>query len=92
MQKLKVKDCSLSLLQVYAPNAVSKYQVFVDDFNDALQRIGSTESTNLLGDFNAHIGTYCGTWKGVIGKHGDPAFNENGRRLLQFVVATGFAL
>ena len=40
MLKLKVKDWSLCLLQVYAPNAASKYQAFVDDVNDALQRLG----------------------------------------------------
>ena len=57
MLKLKVKDRLLCLLQEYAPNAVSEYQAFVDDVNDTLQRVGSTESTILLGDFNAHIGT-----------------------------------
>ena len=83
MLKFKVKDRSLCLLQVYAPNAVSEYQGFVDDVNDALQRVKSTESTIHLGDFNAHIGTNSETWKGMIGRHGDPAFNENSQRLLQ---------
>ena len=27
--------------------AVSEYQVFVDDVNDALQRVGSTESVSI---------------------------------------------
>ena len=53
--KLKVKDRSLCLLQVYALNAVSEYQTFVDDVKDALRRVGSTESTIILGDFNVHI-------------------------------------
>ena len=65
------------------PNALGEHQAFVDDVNDALQRVGSTESTILLGNFNAHIGTDSKTWKGVIGRHGDPGFNENGRYLLQ---------
>ena len=91
MLKLKVKDRSLCLLQVYAPNAVSEYQAFVDDVNDALQRVGSTESVILLGDFNAHIGKDSKIWKGEIGWHGDPAFNENGR-YSSFVVAAGSAL
>ena len=56
MLKLKVKDRSLCLLQVYALNAVSEYQTFVDDVKDALRRVESTETTILLGDFNAHIG------------------------------------
>ena len=50
-------------MQVYASNAVGEYQVFVDDVNDALQREESTESKNLLGDFNIHIGTENETWR-----------------------------
>ena len=83
--KLKVKDRSLRQLQMYAPNAVSEHQVFVNDVDDALQRVGvgSTKSTIFLRDFNAHIGIDRATRKGVIGKHRDLAFNENGRYLLQ---------
>ena len=51
MLKLRVKDWSLRLLQVYAPNAVIEYQAFVDDVNDALQRLGSTESALLFVGF-----------------------------------------
>ena len=83
MLKLKVKDWSFYLLQVYAPNAVNEYQSFMNDVNDALQRVGSTESNTLVGDFNAHIGTDSETWKGVIGKAWRSAFNENDRYLLQ---------
>ena len=92
MLKLKVKDRSLCLLQVYAPNAVSEYQVFVDDVNDALQRVASTEFTIVLGDFNAHIGTDNETWKGVIGRHGDPAFNKNMLYLLQLCCSNGLCI
>ena len=49
MLKLKVKDRLLYLLQVYAPNAVREYQAFVDDVNDALQKVRSTESAILWG-------------------------------------------
>ena len=63
MLKLKVSDRSLCLWQVYAPNATSEYQTFVDEVNDALLRVSATESTVFMGDFNAHVGT--DTWKGV---------------------------
>ena len=67
MLKLKLLDRSLCLLQVYAPNATSEYQAFVDEVNDALLRVSATESTVLvMGDFNAHVGTDTDTWKGVI--------------------------
>ena len=79
MLKLKVKDRSLCLLQVFALNAVNEYQAFVDNVNDALR---ITEYTILLRDFNAHIGTGSETRKGVIGRCVDPTFNENGRYLL----------
>ena len=67
MLKLKALDRSLSLLQVYAPNATSEYQAFVDDVNDAVLRVSPTESTVLMGDFNTHVGTDTDTWKGVVG-------------------------
>ena len=35
--------------------AVSEYQAFVDDVNDAFQKERSIESTIVLGDFSAHI-------------------------------------
>ena len=49
MLKLKVLGRSLCLLQVYAPNATSDYQAFVDEVNDALLRVSPTESTVLMG-------------------------------------------
>ena len=64
------------LTQVYAPNATSEYHTFVDEVNDALLRVSATESTVLMGDFNAHVGTDADTWKGVIGKHGVTGLNE----------------
>ena len=51
MLKLKVLDRSLCLLHVYAPNATSEYQAFVDEVNDALLRVSLTESTLLMGIF-----------------------------------------
>ena len=83
MFKLKVMDWLLCLLQVYAPNATSKYQAFVDEENDALFRVSPAESTVLMGDFNAHVGTDTDTWKGVIGKYGVTGPGENGMYLLQ---------
>ena len=75
------------------PNAVSEYQATVDDVNgDALQRLGSTELQSFWGDFNAHIATDGETCKGVIGRHEDPAFNENSRNLLQLCYSNGLCI
>ena len=82
----------MCLLQVYAPNATSEYQTFVDEVNDALLRVSATESTVLMGDFNAHVGTDTDTWKGVIGKHGVTGLNENERYLLQLCCSNGLRI
>ena len=68
---------------MYATNAVSEYQAFVGDVNDALQKVTQTDSATLFGNFNPHLGTDNKTWKAVSGKHRDPSFNDNGRYILQ---------
>ena len=42
--------------------------------------------------FNANVGIDNATWKGVIGQHGDPDINKNGRCLLQFCVTNGLCI
>ena len=59
------------------PNTVNKYQAFVNDVNHVFQIVGSTKSKIILGNFNAHIGTDSETWKDMIGRHLDPACDEN---------------
>ena len=54
-------------IQVYAAKATSEYQDFVNEVNNAFLRVSPTESTVLMADFNAHVGTDTDTWKGVIG-------------------------
>ena len=73
--KLKVKDRSSCLFQVYTPNVVSAYKASVDDVNDAILGVGSTDSTILWEDFNAHVGTDSEIWKCVTGTYGDLEFN-----------------
>ena len=92
MLKLKVLDRSLCLLQVYAPNATSEYQAFVDEVNDVLLRVSATESTVLMGGFNAHVGTDTETWKDVIEKHGVTGLNENESYLLQLCGSNGLRI
>ena len=63
-------------IAVVCPIAVSKCQAFVVDVNDAFQKVESTKSTILRGDFNAHIETDSETQKGVIGSHGGLALTR----------------
>ena len=66
--KLRLQQRSLWILQVYASNAKTQYQSFLDEVGVALQKETSSESIVLPGDFNAHVGTDDTTWKGVIGR------------------------
>jgi len=77
---------------VYAPNAASEYQAFVDEVNDVLLKVSPSESTVLMGDFIAHICTDTETWKGVIGRHEVPGLTENGRYLLQLCCSNGLRI
>ena len=73
-------------------NALSQYPAFVGDVNDTLQRVGSTESTTLLENFNAYNGTGNEIWKSVTGRHGDQCLSRTAGTYCSFVVATGSAL
>ena len=90
--KLNLQERSLCILQVYAPNIKSQYEAFLEEVEVALGKATSSESLVLLGDFNAHVGIDNGTWKGVIGQHGDPDINKNGRCLLQFCATNGLCI
>ena len=88
--KLRLLEQSLCILQVYAPNAKTQYQPFLDEVGAALQRVTSAESIVLLGDFNAHMGTDNKSWKGVIKRISN--INRNGRSLLQFCATNGLCI
>ena len=90
--KLKLRERSLCIVQVYAPNAEAQYPPFLDEVSAALQKVTPAESILLLGDFNAHVGMDNETWKGVIGKQGDPDVNRNGKCLLQFCATNGLCI
>ena len=56
---LRLPERSMCILQVYAPNAETKYQPFLDKVCVALQKVPFSESIVLLDDFNPHVGTDC---------------------------------
>ena len=64
----------------------------MDEVNDVFPQVSLTESTVLMKDFNAHVVTDSDTWKGVIGKHGVTALNENGSYLLQLCCSNGLRI
>ena len=90
--QLRLQERSLCILQVYAPNIESQYQAFPEEVEVVMGKATSSESLVLLGDFNAHVSIDNETWKGVIGQHGDPDINKNGRCLLQFCATNGMCV
>ena len=76
---------------MYAPNVESQYEAFLEEVEIALGKATSSESLVLFGDFNTHVGINIdnATWKGVIGQHGDPDINKNGKCLRQFCATNG---
>ena len=90
--KLRLQERSLCILKVHAPNIESQYEIFPDEVEVALGKATSSESLVLLGDFNAHVGIDNATWKGVIGQHGDPNINKNGKCLLQSRATDGLCI
>ena len=79
-------------IAVYVANAVRECTAFVDNFNNALQRVESTEFAVLLREFKPYIGADGETRKGAIGRHGDSALNENGRHLLLLCCNNGLCI
>ena len=73
--RIKLKDRTLALVQVYAPNTASEYKSFLDELLPALGGTARNESIVLMGEINAHVGDDAYTWSGVIGRHGDARLN-----------------
>ncbi|GAB0098907.1 hypothetical protein DMENIID0001_147140 [Sergentomyia squamirostris] len=90
--KIQLEKTTLAVVQVYAPNAESEYTAFLMEVEGILEKAAEADDFVLLGDFNAHVGTDCETWQGVIGKNDDAHLNENGRMLLDFCATQGLAI
>ena len=90
--RLKLKEKTLALVQLYAPNTESEYAPFLDEVLGVLEGIPGTDSIVLLRDFNAHDGDDPQTWQGVIGKSGDSDTNVQGRLLLDFCAGGGLSI
>ena len=90
--RLKLKEKTLALVQVYASNTESEYAPFLDEVLGVLEGIPGTDFILLLEDFNAPVGSDAQTWKGVIGKNGDSNINAQGRLLLDFCAGEGLSI
>ena len=60
---------------------------FMEELQDVLDKVPSSDLLLLLGDFNARVGcsdTNGELWRGIRGRYGIGAGNEAGDRLLEF--------
>ena len=88
----RLQKRSLCILKEYdAPNIESQCKAFFEEVEAASGKATSSESLVLFqSDFN--VGIDNATWKGVIGQHGDPDINKNGRCLLQLCTTNGLCI
>jgi exonuclease III len=82
---LKENRNIVNLVIVYGPNDDERVEV-KEEYYELLQKTldDCPHEVILLGDFNARVGNDYRRWGGVIGRYGEEAINDNGKRLLRF--------
>ena len=75
----------MTVFSVYAPTLPSadvEKDSFYSSLSHAIQRTPRSDKILVMGDFNARVGRDWQLWRGIIGRHGAGACNDNGLRLL----------
>ena len=84
------RNSFISVISAYAPTARAPPGIkskFMEELQDVLDKVPSSDLLLLLGDFNARVGcsdTNGELWRGIRGRYGIGAGNEAGDRLLEF--------
>ena len=83
-------DTFVTVISVYAPTAKAPPQVkqrFIEDLQDAVDKVPTPGVLVLLGDFNARVGRRnpeSDLWQGSLGIHGLGERNDAGEEFLEF--------
>ena len=86
----ETSDTFVTVLSVYAPTAKAPLHVkqqFIEDLQDAIDQIPTSDVLVLLGDFNARVGRRDpenDLWRGTLGVHGLDERNDAGEEFLEF--------
>lgn len=91
------RNTYVSVVCAYAPTAKAPpgiVQKFMEDLQDAIDKIPTSDVLLLLGDFNACVGCSADddVWRGVRGRHGVGCCNEAGERFLEFCAVNQFTI
>ncbi|CAM4504978.1 unnamed protein product [Leuciscus chuanchicus] len=90
--RLRVGDRSLTVVCAYGPNGRVEYPAFLGSLGGVLENAPTEDSVDLLGDFNAHMGSDSDTWRGVIGRNCPPDLNPSGVLLLDFYASYSLSI
>ena len=76
-----------TLFSVYTPTLQAEpaeKDKFYSELRSLPQGTPTDDKLLVLGDFNARVGQYEVTWKGILGRHSVGNCNDHGRLLLEF--------
>ena len=73
-------------------NPVKIKDKFYEELESLISSVPQSEKLSILGNFNAHVGTYHQAWQNAIGKHGVRKCNSNGLLLLRMCAPHDLAI
>ena len=82
-----MRNSFISVISAYAPTARAPPGIkskFMEELQDVLDKVPSSDLLLLLGDFNARVGCSDTNGRGIRGRYGIGAGNKAGDRLLEF--------
>ena len=93
--RLIIGDTNVNIISVYAPETgceVEYKDKFWQDLDDVWTALPESDLSIVAGDFNGHVGQANAAIERVHGGHGEGVLNDDGERLIDFVLAYDLAI